>query len=238
MKAILLAAGRGTRISKRIKEIPKCTLPIGEKPLIRRTVELMKSVGIEPIVCVGYKYEKIEEALEGLDVKFFYNPFYDITNSLASLWFAREELNDDLIVMNADVFFSLDILNKLLEDERPVVMAGDKSRTETGDYFFALGENNCIQKYGKDIPLEFRSCEYVGLAKISKKFLPSFTTRLNEMIENQRHDCWWEEVIYSYSEERDIYTLDIDGMFWSEIDYFDDYQRILNYVDKTENKKQ
>jgi choline kinase len=237
MKAILLAAGRGTRISKRIKEIPKCTLPIGDKPLIRRTVEMMLSVGIEPIVCVGYKHEKIYEALEGLPVKFFYNPFYDVTNSLASLWFARNELDDDLIVMNADVFFSLDILNRMLEDKRPVVMASDKSRTATGDYFFALGENNCIQKYGKDIPLEERSCEYVGLAKVSKSFLPEFTQRLDEMIGQQKHGCWWEEILYSFSDEKDIHTLDIDGMFWSEIDYFDDYQRILNYIDITENKK-
>ena len=232
MKVILLAAGRGTRISKKIAEVPKSTLPVGDKPLIRRTVEMMQSVGIEPIVCVGYKYHKIYEALQGIAVKFYYNPFYDVTNSIASLWFARDELNDDVIVMNADVFFSTDILNRILEDDRPVVMAADKSRVAVGDYFFSLGENNCIQKYGKDLELEERDCEYVGLAKISKGFLPHFVDRLNEMIDHQKHGCWWEEVLYSFSDEKDIHTIDIDGMFWSEIDYFDDYEKILNYIDR------
>ena len=236
MKAILLAAGRGTRISKRIQEIPKSTLPIGDKPLIRRTVEMMIAAGIEPIVCVGYKHEKVYEALEGLPVKFFYNPFYDVTNSIASLWFAREELDDDMIVMNADVFFSTDILNKLLDDKRPVILASDKSRTATGDYFFALGDNNCVRKYGKDIPLEERDCEYVGLAKITKDFVPKFKDQLKVLIDSQKHGCWWEEVLYTLSDREQIHTIDVDGMFWSEIDYFDDYQRILNYIDKHESK--
>ncbi len=238
MKAVLLAAGRGTRISKRIKEIPKCTLPVGDRPLIRRTVEMMLSEGIEPIVCVGYKHEMVYEALEGLLVKFFYNPFYDVTNSIASLWFARDELDDDMVVMNADVFFSTDILHKLLEDSRPVILASDKSRTATGDYFFALGKNNCVKKYGKDLPLEERDCEYVGLAKIRKSFVPVFKKQLDKLIGEQKHNCWWEEVLYTLADNRRIHTLDVDGMFWSEIDYFDDYQRILNYIDQTEKPEE
>ena len=94
MKAILLAAGRGTRISRIIKEIPKSTLPVDGTPLIRRSVTMLLDRNIKPIVCVGYCKEKIYEALEGLDVEYYYNPFYDVTNSIASLWFARKELTE------------------------------------------------------------------------------------------------------------------------------------------------
>lgn len=235
MKAILLAAGRGTRISKSIKEIPKSTLPIENgKSLIRSTIEKMKERNIEPVVCVGFKYENIYKELEGLDVKYFYNPFFAVTNSIASLWFAKEELNDDLIVMNADVYFSDEILDDLINNPNEVVLVSDKTRIAEGDYFFKLNEQNKVVKYGKDIPLEDRSCEYVGMAKISKSFAPSFKKRLEEMIKEEKYDAWWENVIYSYTEEKDnlISTMDISGHFWSEIDFIDDYQRILDHVNK------
>ncbi len=52
------------------------------------------------------------------------------------------------------------------------------------------------------------------------------------MIRNQKHDAWWENILYSYTDkqEKDIYTVDVEGRFWAEVDYFDDYERIINYV--------
>lgn len=238
MKAILLAAGRGTRISKNIKEIPKCTLPVGDIPLIRRTVEMLLGLNIQPVVCVGFKREKVYEALEGLPVSFYYNPFFDVTNSIASLWFTRKELNDDLVIMNADVFLSQEFLKKIIQSEYDVVMAADRSRITIGDYFFTLNAEQCIKGYGKDLPVENRSCEYVGIAKIDKSFASVFNTRLEKLISSQQHGVWWENVLYSFtdSSEKNIHILDVGGLFWAEIDYFDDYERILNYV--TSRKEQ
>lgn len=238
MKAILLAAGRGTRISKFIKEVPKSTLPVkNEKSLIRTNVEKMIEKGIEPIVCVGFKYDHIYKALEGLPVKYYYNPFYTVTNSIASLWFAKEEINDDLIVMNADVFFSNEILDNLINNPDEVVLVSDKSRVEEGDYFFKLNEDDRVICYGKDILLEDRSCEYVGMAKISKSFASKFKDRLETLIDNQEYSAWWENVLYSFTDEDTnlISTMDVNGNFWAEIDFLDDYERILRFV--KENKE-
>ena len=119
MKAILLAAGRGTRIARHVEMVPKSTLLINGVPLIRRSVELLQSHGIECVVCTGYKEQQVQDALAGLNnITYYYNPFFDITNSISSLWFAREELNQELLVMNADVFFSEEILELVIHDER------------------------------------------------------------------------------------------------------------------------
>ena len=232
MKAILLAAGRGTRVSRMIQNIPKSTLPINGTPLIRLTVEMLISAGIDPIVCVGYKSQNIKEALKGIEVKYYFNPFYDVTNSIASLWFTKDELDDDVLLINADVYLSPEILALILDDSRDVVMAIDKRKIETGDYFFTTTGNGCIKKYGKDIPLQERSCEYVGIAKVNKTFLPQFTKRLDELINKQKHQLWWENILYSFTDdnERDIFTVNVNGLFWSEIDYFDDYERILTHI--------
>ncbi len=235
MKAILLAAGRGTRIARNVERVPKSTLPIDGVPLIRRSVELLQEAKMECVVCTGYEEGKIKEAMSELDnITYCYNPFYDITNSIASIWFAREYMDDDMLVMNADVFFSKEILEQIIADKRNPVMAIDYSRTAEGDYFFYTSMDGRIEKYGKGLPIEQRNCEYVGMAKIRKSFLPKFIGRMEELIRNQHYNVWWENILYSFTDnkEEDIYTMDVSGRFWAEIDYFDDYARILDYVAK------
>lgn len=235
MKAILLAAGKGTRIARNVERVPKSTLPIDGVPLIRRSVKLLQDAGLECVVCTGYEEGKIKKALSGLDnIKYYYNPFFDITNSIASIWFARSEMDDDLLVLNADVYFSKEILEQLIKDERNPVMAIDGSRTVEGDYFFYIGLDGRIEKYGKGLPIEQRSCEYVGMAKVGRDFLPRFIGRMDELIRSQQYGCWWENILYSFTDKReaDIYTMDVEGRFWAEIDYFDDYARIIDYVSR------
>lgn len=238
MRAILLAAGKGTRISRMIEPIPKCTLPIDDEPLIRHTVKMLVEKGLDVTVCVGYRKEKIFESLQGFDVDFVYNPFYGVTNSIASLWFAKDRLQGDLFIMNADVFFTPEILDLILKYNNDNVLAIDKTRIELGDYFFATSDNGCLKKYGKELPLTERSGEYVGISKLSASFVPEFVRRLNEMIDNQQYNKWWENVIYSFTDhdERRIHTMDVEGYFWAEIDYFDDYERILNFLKKQAKK--
>ena len=232
MKAFLLAAGRGTRISRMIEEIPKCTLPVGGEPLIRRTANILLESGFELIVCVGYRSDKIYESLDGLPVTYYTNPFYEVTNSIASLWFARDEIKSDMIIMNADVYFTDSILKSLIADKRDAVMMIDSTRVEIGDYFFATTDNGCIVKYGKDLPIKLRSAEYVGLAKINHSFIHEFRERLDYLVTTSQYSLWWENVLYSFTDNKDIHTLDVGGEFWAEVDYFDDYERILNHIEK------
>lgn len=231
MKAVLLAAGRGTRISRMIENVPKCTLPIMNQPLIQRSVKCLLDRGIQVAVCVGYQHRKVREVLGDWDITYYYNPFYDVTNSIGSLWMAREFIDDHCLIMNADVYWTERLLDSVIADENDVVMSIDKSRINVGDYFFQTA-GDCIRKYGKNLPIEERSGEYVGLAKITKPFVPQFLKRMEEMIERQESNRWWEDVLYSFTNERDIYTLDVNGEFWAEVDYYDDYERILSFVDQ------
>lgn len=136
MKAILLAAGKGTRISKRINNMPKSMLKVGDKPLLWNTVKLFKENNIDVTIIVGYHDQEVREALKEFDIKFYYNPFFDVTNSIGSLWFAKNELYDDTIIANADVFWTQDILNKIKECDKEIFMLSDSSRVKEGDYFF------------------------------------------------------------------------------------------------------
>lgn len=236
MKAFLLAAGRGTRISKSIKNVPKSTLDVGGKPLIRRTVEMLLANNIDVTVIVGYKQELVREALEGMQVNFVYNPFFDITNSIGSLWLANQYFeNEDTIIANADVFWSQEILDKILANKAENLMLADYDRVEDGDYFFYV-EDGKIKKYGKELTRDNRNCEYVGIAYLDKTFIPQFISRMDELVSGQQHGVWWENVLYSFIGQRDINVLDISGIFWSEIDFIEDYYRIIDFVGKENGK--
>jgi len=235
MKAILMAAGMGTRISQKTSR-PKSLLKVGDESIILHTVKMLQAHGIDVSVIVGFKDEYIREELKDANVKFYYNPFYRVTNSIASLWFAKEELDgkDALILGNADVYWEEDLLEELLKSEKEVVMLADKTRIEIGDYFFKCEENKIVD-YGKELTVENRSCEYVGIAKLSKEFICDFKSNMEKLIKDEDYNLWWENVLYSLSDEKDIYVQDVNGKFWGEVDTIEDYDRILNYTKTKES---
>ncbi|MCL2718128.1 MAG: phosphocholine cytidylyltransferase family protein [Lachnospiraceae bacterium] len=225
MKAIIMAAGKGCRISNEIGEVPKSTLIINEKSIIRNTVEIFILLGIEPIVCTGYKSENIKEALAGLKVRYYHNPFYDITNNIVSLWFAKEELNDDVIILSADVVFEKKIVEILMVQDNPLTMTVDSSRTLDGDFFFKLSDEGHILEYGPDLPENIRSCESLGLSKVRSNAIEVFSARLNEMIDEGKHALNFERIFHSFNDDQ-IYrnrTVDVNGCIWREIDFYHDY---------------
>ena len=230
MKAFILAAGRGTRISRYLSGKPKCTVDIGGIPLIRYTVDLLKSKGVTEIaLALGYNQQAIRDVLEGTGVKFYINPFYDVTNSIASAWFAKDFLlGDDMLIMNGDVYLDETLLDLLLAEKKRPVMFADGSRKETADYKFYYPQGRLL-KYGKELEGDDITGEYIGLGLFAKDFMPHFVDRMEEMIARQEHGVWWENVVYSMTEEDRIHVTDVKGNFWAEVDYIEDYDRILKH---------
>lgn len=233
MKALIMAAGKGTRISRYIEGKPKCTVNIGDITLIEYTVQELRKRGINEIALVlGYKAQVLEDTLNDYGVKFYYNYFYDVTNSIASAWFARDFIDNDVLMMNADVFLEDSLLDELLLEDKSPVLFADSSRKEEADYKFYF-ENEILLKFGKNLSGSDISGEYVGIAKIQKSFLADFHEKLENLIKKGCHGMWWEDVIYSFVDDRDIYVRDIVGKFWAEVDFIEDYERILEFRRKT-----
>lgn len=235
MKAILLAAGIGSRISREINT-PKSMLQINNTTIIGNTVKMLFDNNIEVAVVVGYKKDCILDSFKDIPITYYYNPFFRVTNSIGSLWFAKDFIdeNDDIILANADVFWEKPILNALINDDREIVMLGDKSRIDTGDYFLKIKDDKIVS-YGKELSLKERSSEYVGIAKIRKSFLPIFKKNLDDLINAEKYNLWWENVLYENINDYPVYVKDISEYFWSEVDYIEDYKRILHYTNTKKN---
>lgn len=231
MRCLLLAAGRGTRISRYLGGRPKCTVDVGGYQLIAYTVDMLKRHGVSEVaLSVGYEQRFVREALCRFDVSFYENPFYDVTNSIASAWFARDFFrgNDDLLLMNADVYMDEALLDELLTARKSPVLFADDSRREEADYKFKY-ENGILLKYGKELMGDDITGEYIGAARIAREDVPDFVARLERMISEQKHSLWWENVLYESSAERPIFVEGTHGQFWAEVDYLEDYERILKH---------
>lgn len=231
MKVLILVAGRGTRISRYLSGNPKCTVEIGEQKLIQYTIDLLNKKGITDIALVlGYRGSIIKEVLKNHNVKYFENPFYDVTNSIASAWFAKDFLKDydDTLIMNGDVFMEESLLDEILAEKRSPVMIADGTRKEEGDYKFGYA-NGLLLKYGKELTGDDVTGEYVGIGKFDKEFMPAFLDKMEEMIFSQNHSVWWENIVYDMVGTQDVFVKEIDGKFWAEVDYIEDYERILKF---------
>lgn len=234
MRVLIMAAGVGNRISRHLHGQPKCCVDVGGKPLIKRTFELLKKKGINEIAIVtGYQERYIHQALEGFSYSRYFNPFFRVANSISSVWFARDFLtaNDDMIIMNGDVFMEESVLDVLLQDPRSPVMLSDSTRIEDADYRFNW-QGELLKKYGKELSNEQTTGEYVGIGRLSKKDLSIFKQNVIDAIATEDYQCWWEDIIYRTIGEGDnVYINDIAGSFWAEVDYIEDYERIKRYVE-------
>ncbi len=230
MLAILMAGGIGSRMGA-YSDRPKCLWPVGGMPLIERTVRMLLENNCRVGIVTGYKEELLHEALKDYTVEWYHNPFFRVTNSIGSLWFAREALTgeEDVILANADVYWDQTLLDMLLRSEEQATMLGDATRTLTGDYFFKTKDGYLVN-YGKDLPESERTCEYVGAAKIRSDFVNGFRYRMDRMVRNEEYKIWWENVLYEHCWEYPVYVRDVEGEFWGEIDCLEDYNRIAEHV--------
>lgn len=233
MKVLIMAAGVGSRISRHLQGQPKCCVDIDGKPLIRHTFELLKKKGVTDIAIVtGYQERYIHQALEGFSYSRYFNPFFRVANSVSSVWFARDFLTpiDDLMIMNGDVFMEEKILDILLEDKRSPMMLSDSTRIEDADYRFNW-EGELLKRYGKQLTNEETTGEYVGIGRINKEDITVFKQNTIDAVSNEDYNCWWEDIIYrTVDEGQNVYVNDVAGVFWAEVDYIEDYERIKGFI--------
>ncbi len=233
MKVLIMAAGVGTRISRHLHGQPKCCVDVNGKSLIRYTFELLKNKGISNIAIVtGYNESYIHQALEGILYTRYFNPFFRVANSISSAWFARDFLtpDDDIVIINADVFIEEKVLDILMEESLTPLMLSDSTRIEEADYRFNW-ENNSLKKYGKDLSNEETTGEYVGIGRLNKEDLSEFKQNVIDAVMTEDYHCWWEDIIYrSINEGKQVHIKDIANNFWAEVDYIEDYERIKQFV--------
>lgn len=231
-KAIILAAGQGTRMASYSNTSPKSLLEFKGEALLSRQLRSFSDAGIKDFVIVGgYMFDKMAEFVKASShrIHLITNPFYTVTNSIASLWFAREYLDGDVFITNGDTYFQKEIFTKLLENESEYVFGVDEGKRSDADYRVTLCENEILDM-GKDIQDNDVMAEYIGMALIREKGVPLFRDLLEKAINAGNFNLWWEDLFVELmSKSQKISYVDVTGDFWFEVDEAKDYRKYQRY---------
>jgi choline kinase len=230
MKAVILAAGVGKRLWEVTQHRPKCLIEIGGRSLLHRYLESLVSVGIRRAeIVVGYKQEMIRAAVEqdccGVNVTFLVNEQFH-KGSISSLWIARTALDDDTIVMDADVLFHPEILRRLVASPCENALLMDETVQQTGEECMVVVAGGRVIALTKNMPDRYDYAgEGVGFFRVRHADTPHVVSSLRGYIDRGSWDMEYEDALRPYFQDVRVGYERIGGLPWTEIDFIEDVKK-------------
>jgi choline kinase len=214
--------------------MPKCLAPAGDASLIERQIRSLRANGVDDIaVVVGYGADLVRETC-GNDIDYIENQYYQQTNSLFSLWLAREFFADGFVVLNADVLFHPQLLSDLLdsryEDALLVSYPGDASAPLGAEEMKVKIRGGRVASIGKGLDPRKADAENVGIVKFGCEGAHLLTRKLDELISAGVHRDWAPRAFRDFCLERPLYAIGTRGFPWVEIDFPEDYEHAINEI--------
>ena len=226
MTYIILAAGKGNNLQPLTLKYAKTSYKLDEDTtVLQRMVRSIRKSdkNSEIVVVIGYKAEEVKRELDGENVKFVMNPFYEVTNSIASVWFARDYLErENVAIVNGDIVFSEEIINEYLvpPTDYPYVLI-DSSSIEQGAYNVVARDNQILVMSKK---LENFTAKYCCLTKLDPVSSRLLKEEIDGMIHENMYDQYFEDGLVQMIMFHDfqLFCKDIAGKNWAEVDTVDD----------------
>jgi pyruvate,water dikinase len=238
-KAVLLAAGQGTRLLPLTNEIPKSLIKIKERSIIEYIIDRLVDIGIKEIIIAtghcGHKLkDKIGDNYRGVPVTYVDNPIYDKTNSTYSLWLAKDFVGDDFIVINADTICTKDVLKDIAESDYEIALAVDDTLTGElpEDAMKVTIVNGLIKNASKQIPVEKTHGDAIGIYKFKGRGVIELYNELERVINEKILDQLFTFAVRRLMDRIDVYPVSTKGLPWIEIDDHEDLKNAEEVVEK------
>ncbi len=224
MQAVIMAAGRGKRISQFIGDKPKCFLEIGGKRIIDYQLDILNDFGIKDVIMVvGYKKDLIVEEYSDRNIRFVFNPFYETTNVLTSFWFAKDRIVDDFAYLHGDTIFDIRIFEDMFKKEGDIVLPIERKTCEEEEMKVIVKDSQVVKISKELIPQESYG-EFIGIAKISKNVMGELTEIVDEFMVEKKFNLFFEAAIQELINRNKCFITytETKNYFWNEIDFYED----------------
>ena len=253
-KALIIAAGLGSRLKKHTENLPKCMLDFGGKTLLQRQLDVYKKCGVSDISLIrGYKKEKINYK----NIKYFDNKDFKKNNVLNSIFYAEKVINGNIIIAYSDILFDSVAVKRLLSSDHDISVVvdidwrgyyvGRKDHPITEAENVIFNSNNEVEKIGKinkgndDVHGEF-----IGMIKLTDRGAKIFKQHFHRL-----KKIYWNKPFQRAKTFQNAYLTDmiqelvdigikvhcvIIESGWKEIDTVEDYKKaILGFKRKLTN---
>ena len=237
MTAILLAAGVGKRMGSGAG--PKCLLQVGGRSLLRRTLDSLRAVGVKEVALVtGFQSADVEKearAVSGeIRLSVLQNPRYR-EGAILSLWTAREFLNRDLLVMDADVLCPPAVFERLVGSKHSNCLVVDGSVEETGEEQMVFGrEGRALHIAKKATDSIRREMDLFGESLGFLRLSGEAASCLRELLDGKVRSGWvaieHEQAYPDLFRKVFVGFERVDGLAWTEIDTPEDLARAEQQV--------
>jgi choline kinase len=225
MKAIILSAGQGSRLGHLVHDRPKCLIEFNGRSLLDRQLDTLEASGVdEAVVVTGFHDELVDEAIGrrsgGPKVRTLFNPFFKVADNTGSLFMAREELAGDCLVWNGDTLVSRALMARVVANARAgICVTIDRKPSYDEDDMKVVEEGGRLRAIGKRIA-QGVNAESIGLLAFRSGGAERFREAIDKAMRTpEGTTIWYLRVIHHLAQNGDVWTLDIEGEEWGEVDF-------------------
>lgn len=227
--ALIMAAGRGSRLGSATDERPKSLVDIGGTSPLELQLDLLAERGVSRVVVVtGYQHTMVSDAvaksaMTRFDRTIVWNPFWGVTNVLGSAWMAREHLDRAFVYLHGDTVFEASILDDLLAGGDSPLLPIDVRACEP-EQMKARVVDGVVKRLSKELRATDTTGEFIGIAYFPESAVRALIDGMDAVLARGGIQSYFEEAINWASQHRGMQPRAIEtrGRLWTEIDFPED----------------
>jgi len=232
-KAVILSAGKGSRLLPLTEHRPKCLLKLAGRTLLDRQIDALEEAGIEEVIVVtGFGDDQVDRTIAArrqgrARVRTLFNPFYHVADNLGSVWMAREEFDGNLLLLNGDTLVTPDLVRQVIENAgQGITVTIDRKPAYDDDDMKVEEVDGRLIHIGKTLSPHQTSAESIGLLAFRAHGARTFIEAVERLMHTpEGTSSWYLRAIEGLADTLPIRTLSIEGHEWAEVDYPQDYKK-------------
>lgn len=232
MRAIILAAGQGTRLLPFTRDHPKCLVPVAGKAILDRQLEALTANGITDVTVIGgYRIDRLEQHLSQMPARqrpgLLCNPFWPVANSISSVWTARRQLESDFCLLNGDTIFSAELVGAALDAApKGVGLVVEATEDFQLDDMLVAVDGTQVRAVGKTLPEGQAGHRSLGFIIARGSGPQAYLGALDAVIcAEGGHGRFHHAIVDHLAWDGLVSAIPVSGAGWIEIDRPDDIAR-------------
>ncbi|MEE2657893.1 MAG: phosphocholine cytidylyltransferase family protein [Candidatus Latescibacterota bacterium] len=229
MRAIILAAGAGTRLRPLTDGRPKCLVPIGGKTLLGHQLHALHAHGVSDVhLVIGFEADQIRTYCRDhslCTIRCIENERWESTNSIHSLYMARASLEGDILLFNCDVLFHPEILSRMLDQEGSNISVDSQMPRIAGEMNAVVSKGGRIDAIAKNLDLERVQAVSVQLARFDSEGAALVRAEVERLTDEGLKEAFPTSSYTPLIARGKLVAVEVGDLPWAEIDSLEDFER-------------